>query len=51
LREAFDHGTLAPCRVPQRDFRRELYLLINKHKYRGRGLALWLALCREAASP
>jgi DNA-binding transcriptional LysR family regulator len=48
LQEAFDHGTLVPCRVPQRDFRRRFYLLMNKHKYRGRGLALWLALCREA---
>jgi DNA-binding transcriptional LysR family regulator len=50
LQEAFEHGTLAPCRVPQRDFRRDLYLIVNKHKYRGRGLALWLALCREAPS-
>jgi DNA-binding transcriptional LysR family regulator len=50
LQEAFDHGTLVPCRVPQRDFRRDFYLLVNKHKYRGRALALWLALCREAAS-
>jgi DNA-binding transcriptional LysR family regulator len=48
LQEGFDHGTLAPCRVPHRDFRRAFYLLLNKHKYRGRGLALWLALCREA---
>ena len=47
LQEAFDHGTLAPCRVPHRDFRRELYLVVNKHKYRGRGMALWLAICRE----
>ena len=50
LQEAFDHGTLAPCRVPHRDFRRAFYFLLNKHKYRGRGLALWLALCREAPS-
>jgi DNA-binding transcriptional LysR family regulator len=50
LQEAFDHGTLVPCRVPQRDFRRRFYLLANKHKYRGRALALWLALCREAPS-
>jgi DNA-binding transcriptional LysR family regulator len=50
LQESFDHGTLAPCRVPHRDFRREFYLLLNRHKYRGRGLALWLALCRGAAS-
>jgi DNA-binding transcriptional LysR family regulator len=50
LQESFDHGTLAPCRVPHRDFRRELYILLNRHKYRGRGLELWLALCREAPS-
>jgi DNA-binding transcriptional LysR family regulator len=50
LQEAFDHGTLVPCRVPHRDFRRELYVLVNRHKYRGRGLALWLALCREPPS-
>ncbi len=50
LQEAFDHGTLAPCRVPHRDFSRGLYLLLNRHKYRGRGLELWLALCREAGS-
>ena len=50
LQEAFEHGTLMPCRVPHRDFRRELYLLVNKHKYRGRGLTLWLALCREEPS-
>jgi DNA-binding transcriptional LysR family regulator len=48
LQEAFDHGTLAPCRVPHRDFRRELYFIMNKHKYRGRGMELWLALCRDA---
>jgi DNA-binding transcriptional LysR family regulator len=51
LQEAFDHGTLAPCRVPHRDFRRELYLVVNRHKYVGRGMALWLALCREEPSP
>jgi DNA-binding transcriptional LysR family regulator len=47
LREAFDHGTLKPCRVPHRDLKRELYLLLHKRKYRGRDLELWLALCRE----
>lgn len=50
LQEAFEHGTLMPCRVPHRDFRREFYLLLNRHKYRGRGLTLWLELCREAPS-
>jgi DNA-binding transcriptional LysR family regulator len=50
LQEAFDHGSLAPCRVPHRDFRRGFYLLLNKHKYRGRGLTLWLALCHETSS-
>jgi DNA-binding transcriptional LysR family regulator len=47
LREAFDHGALMPCRVPQRDFRRQFYLVLHRHKYRGRALAEWLALCRE----
>ncbi|HXX68773.1 MAG TPA: LysR substrate-binding domain-containing protein [Polyangiaceae bacterium] len=47
LQEAFEHGSLKPCRVPHRDFRRELYLLLNKHKYRGRALVLWVTLCRE----
>jgi DNA-binding transcriptional LysR family regulator len=50
LQEGFDHGTLVPCRVPHRDFRRQFYLLVNKHKYRGQSLALWLALCLEAPS-
>lgn len=48
LQEAFDHRILTPCRVPHRDFHRELYLLLNKRKYRGRALELWLTLCREA---
>jgi DNA-binding transcriptional LysR family regulator len=47
LQESFDHGTLKPCRVPHRDFRRAFYVLLNKHKYRGRAVELWLALCRE----
>ncbi|HEX4445626.1 MAG TPA: hypothetical protein VH044_02780, partial [Polyangiaceae bacterium] len=42
-------GSLMPCRVPHRDLRRQLYLLVNKHKYRGQALALWLALCGEGA--
>jgi DNA-binding transcriptional LysR family regulator len=50
LQESFDHGTLAPCRVPHRDFSRKLYLLVNRHKYRGRGLELWLTLCRDTVS-
>jgi DNA-binding transcriptional LysR family regulator len=50
LEEAFDHGGLAPCRVPHRDFRRKFYVLVNKRKYRGQGLEQWLALCREATA-
>jgi len=47
LREAFDGGTLAPCRVPHRDFRRQFYLVLHRRKYRGQALAAWLTLCRE----
>jgi len=48
LQEAFEHATLTPCRVPHRDFRRDFNLLVNRHKYRGQGLTLWIDLCREA---
>lgn len=50
LQDAFDLGRLTPCRVPHRDFSREFYLLLNRNKYRGQGLELWLTLCRETPS-
>jgi DNA-binding transcriptional LysR family regulator len=48
LEEAFARGTLRPCRVPQRDFRRKFFFLLHRQKYRGTGIQRWLALCRQA---
>ena len=38
LEEAFHHGTLVPCRVPQRDFQRSFYLVLRKQKYKSAGM-------------
>jgi DNA-binding transcriptional LysR family regulator len=48
LEDAFERGTLKPCRVPQRDFRRQFYFLLHKRKQRGAGVDRWLAFCRAA---
>jgi DNA-binding transcriptional LysR family regulator len=48
LEDAFERGTLKPCRVPQRDFRRQFYFLLHKQKRRSAGVERWLAFCREA---
>jgi DNA-binding transcriptional LysR family regulator len=48
IEEELRRGTLKACRVPQRDFRRQFFFLLHRHKYRGAGLEKWLALCRAA---
>ena len=48
LEDAFERGTLKPCRVPHRDFRRQFYFVLHKRKHRGAGVERWLALCRDA---
>jgi DNA-binding transcriptional LysR family regulator len=48
LEDAFERGTLKPCRVPHRDFRRQFYFLLHKRKQRGAGVERWLTFCREA---
>ncbi len=49
LVEAFRRGSLVPLAVPGRDFRRELYLIIHRNKFRSVALQRWLELCRESA--
>ncbi len=49
LVEAFRRGSLVPLAVPGRDFRRELYLIIHRSKFRSVALQRWLELCRESA--
>ena len=50
LEDAFERGSLKPCRVPQRDFRRQFYFLLHKRKRPMAGGAgaveKWLAFCR-----
>ncbi|MEH6814238.1 MAG: LysR family transcriptional regulator [Motiliproteus sp.] len=45
LAEAFKQGSLVPLEVSGRDFYRNLYLIINRHKYRSAGIERWLELC------
>lgn len=47
LREAFSRGSLVPLAVPGRDFRRNFYFVIHRHKYRSAGIQRWLSLCLE----
>ena len=49
LVEAFRRGSLVPLAVPGRDFRRELYLITHRNKFRSVALQRWLELCRESA--
>jgi DNA-binding transcriptional LysR family regulator len=48
LEDAFERGTLKPCRVPQRDFRRQFYFLLHKRKPASAAVERWLAFCRQA---
>jgi DNA-binding transcriptional LysR family regulator len=50
LEDAFEAGRLVPLAVPQRQFRRQLYLLLHRQKYRSAGIESWLALCQQASS-
>jgi DNA-binding transcriptional LysR family regulator len=47
LREAFHRGGLVPLNVPGRNFRRNFYFVINRHKFRSAGIQRWISLCRE----
>lgn len=47
LEDEFRAGTLVPCRVPERDFRRYFYLVLRRDKYRSAAVREWLELVRE----
>jgi DNA-binding transcriptional LysR family regulator len=49
LAEAFKRGSLQPCRVPHRDFRRRFFFLLRKQKFQGEAVERWLDLCRNEA--
>jgi DNA-binding transcriptional LysR family regulator len=48
LEEALRHRDLVACNVPHRNFWRQFYFVLHKHKYRSGGLQTWLELCRAA---
>jgi DNA-binding transcriptional LysR family regulator len=50
LVEAFARGTLVPLRVPERDFQRQLNIILHRKKFQNAALKRWLQLCRETAS-
>jgi len=51
LADAFARGSLKPCAVPHRDFRRRFFFVLHKRKFRGAGIQRWLDLCRSEAAP
>ena len=46
LDDAVSRGSLNACRVPHRDFRRQFFFLLHRHKFRSAGIARWIDLCR-----
>jgi len=48
LDDAIGRGSLKPCRVPHRDFRRQFFFLLHRRKFRSAGIAHWIELCRAA---
>ena len=51
LEDAFRHGTLVPCRVPQRDFRRWFYSVLHERKYQSAAVLGFLAQIRGETTP
>jgi DNA-binding transcriptional LysR family regulator len=49
LADAFRRGSLKACRVPHRDFRRQFFFLLHRHKHRSVAIERWLRLCAEPA--
>ncbi|CAA0125508.1 HTH-type transcriptional activator CmpR [Halioglobus japonicus] len=47
LVDAFSRGSLVPLAVPERDFRREWFLITHREKFHSAGLREWITLCRE----
>lgn len=43
----FGHGTLVPCGVPHRDFKRHFYFVLHEKKYRSQAIDAWLELCQR----
>lgn len=47
VRDAFRLGSLAPCRVPHRDFHRQFFFALHEEKYLSSAIQRWLELCSK----
>lgn len=47
LKDAFERGSLIHIKLSERDFQRQLYLIIHRQKFRSAGLKAWLSLCQK----
>ncbi|EAR10685.1 LysR substrate-binding domain-containing protein [Reinekea blandensis] len=47
LSDAFRRGNLVPLDVPGHNFRRFLYFILHKEKYRSAGISQWIDHCRR----
>jgi len=47
LKDAFERGSLVPIQINSRDFKRWLYTIIHKRKYKSEGIRQWLQLCSD----
>lgn len=50
LMDAFKRGTLVPIPVLHRQFHRQFYILLHKHKYINPSVKRWIALCHTEKS-
>ncbi|AHK15433.1 MAG: LysR family transcriptional regulator [Alcanivorax sp.] len=50
LEDAFKRGNLTQLHTPTRNFRRQLYLIVHKQKYRSAGIQAWIDLCMTKTS-
>ncbi|MCL4103999.1 UNVERIFIED_CONTAM: hypothetical protein GTU68_034861 [Idotea baltica] len=48
LQEAFENGSLQPLNIPNRNFGRQFYIVLNRKKFRGELLSQWLNLCLKS---
>ena len=51
LQDAFARGSLVPLPVPERDFGRQLNIILHRRKYHGAALSRWLHLCGIQMDP
>lgn len=47
LTDTFADGRLVPCRVSHRDFRRQFYFVLHRHKFRTPAIQAWIDLCKQ----